>query len=115
MKDRVNNMNDLHQRIAALEQEQQTHIADLRRMSSELADSVNPVRLAKAAWQKATASPDLRSAVLSTLAGWGAGLITRRLVPGRSGKMLKRVSGAATAFLISRLLRGKQGQEAENI
>ena len=105
MKDRVNGMDDLQKRIADLEEAERMHIAEIRYSASQLASSITPGNLLKNAVSNIASSPKLRSSLIDTVVGMGAGFVGKKLFVGRSRNIFKKLGGTALEFVLANLVR----------
>jgi hypothetical protein len=64
-------------------------------------DSIKPINLVKNLFQEVTASPDIRSNLLSNIIGFGTGFISKKLLLGATHNPIKRVLGTIFEFAVA--------------
>lgn len=105
----------LAQKIRELELLQDQQMEELKSSLSELGQSVNPVNLFRNAMQSVISTPGLRTTVLDTAIGAGAGFLSRKLVVRKSGNIFRKIAGTAVQFLVTNLVRNKMPEVKEKI
>ena len=84
----------LQSRIKQLEELQKNQVDGLKTSAGLLLHSLSPVQL-------------LKSTVLNTAMGIGAGFIGRKLYTGRSHSIISKIAGPAIQFFITNFVRNK--------
>lgn len=97
----------LQNRILQLEQLQKTQVQELKNSAGLLLHSLSPVQLLKSTFKEVSATPNLKTAVLNTAMGIGAGFIGRKLYTGRSHSIISKIAGPAIQFFITNFVRNK--------
>ena len=97
----------LQRRIQHLEQLQMTQVQELKNSAGLLLHSLSPVQLLKSTFKEVSATPNLKTAVLNTAMGIGAGFIGRKLYTGRSHSIISKIAGPAIQFFITNFVRNK--------
>ncbi|HUR66265.1 MAG TPA: hypothetical protein VMZ03_07920 [Chitinophagaceae bacterium] len=107
MTDRVNNIDDLQKRIAHLQQTEKIKIAELRSTASQLTQSIAPGNLIKNAFSTIGSSANLRTTLLDTAIGLGAGFVGKKLFVGKSRNIFKKLGGTAIKYILANVVRKK--------
>ena len=103
----VSNMNDLQTKILELEKLQERQLADLKIAAIAVVESFSPANMLKGALKDVAQSPDLRSNIINTAIGIGAGFIGRKLFVGSSKNIFKKITGSGVQFLVTNFVRNK--------
>ena len=97
----------LQRRIQQLEELQKNQVEELKTSAALLLHSLSPVQLLKSTFKEVSTTPNLKSAVLNTAMGIGAGFIGRKLYTGRSHSIISKIAGPAIQFFITNFVRNK--------
>lgn len=108
-------MNDLRQRISALELQEKEQSVSLKDSYQHLLSSVNPVNIVRATMKNVIETPGLRSTVLDTVISAGAGVLGKKVFVGRSDNFFRKLGGLATQFFISNFVRNKMPDVKEKV
>ena len=111
----VSSINKLEARILELEKVQALQIAELKISAIGIIEGFSPSNILKSALKNVVHSPDLRSSVINTAIGIGAGFLGKKLFVGSSGSIFKKITGTALEFLIANFVRRKIPEMKENI
>ncbi len=107
-------MKGLESRILELEKKQTLQVIELKKSAVDIVGSLTPANIIKSALKDVAQSPDLRSSVLNTAIGIGAGFLGRKLVVGKSGNIFKRIIGSTLQLGIANFIRKKIPQIQEH-
>ena len=110
----VSSMKGLESRILELEKKQTLQVIELKKSAVDIVGSLTPANIIKSALKDVAQSPDLRSSVLNTAIGIGAGFLGRKLVVGKSGNIFKRIIGSTLQLGIANFIRKKIPQIQEH-
>ncbi len=84
----INNSQDLELAIIEMEKRKVVQQSILVSQFHETYESLKPVNLLKAAFHKATEAGDTRSTILKTVGGIGVGLLTKKLLIGKTTSLI---------------------------
>lgn len=101
---KISNASELKAYIRELELKTQRQEQALKENALSTAKSIKPLNLLRMGISKASTTPDIKSSAISTFVGLAAGIISRKLVVGRSRNIFKRTLGAAVQAGITRYL-----------
>ena len=107
MGNRVTDMNDLQQRITELEELGKIQLQDLRLATVTMVESLTPAQLIKTTLRDISTTPGLRTSLVDTAIGIGAGLLGKKIFVGRSHNIFKRIAGPAVQFILSNFVSKK--------
>ena len=107
-------MAGLRKRILEAEQVHAKLSAEFKQSVINVVDSISPSSLLKNALKDIGSSHELRTTVLDTAIGIGAGFLGKKLYVGNSGNVFKKVAGTAVQFLITYFVRKKIPELREN-
>ncbi len=110
----VSSINKLEARIQELEKVQTRQMAELKMSAVGIIEGFSPSNMLKSALKNVVHSPDLRSSVINTAIGIGAGFLGKKLFVGSSGSIFKKITGTALEFLIANFVRRKIPEMKEN-
>ena len=110
----VSSMKGLESRILELEKKQTLQVIELKKSAVDIVGSLTPANIIKSALKDVAQSQDLRSSVLNTAIGIGAGFLGRKLVVGKSGNIFKRIIGSTLQLGIANFIRKKIPQIQEH-
>lgn len=66
-------------------------------------ESVKPLNLVKNLFHEVTASPEIKNDLLSTIIGFGAGFISKKLLLGSTHNPIKKVLGTLFEFAVANM------------
>lgn len=107
MPAREKTADSLQRRLDELKQQEKIQTAELRESFGTLVESISPSSILKNSVQEIVSSPGLRSNLLNTAVGIGAGMIGKKLFVGKSGNIFKKIGGTAVEFFLSNFVRNK--------
>ena len=110
----VSSRKDLETRILELEKIQARQVLELKRSAVDIVESLTPANIIKSALKNVAQSPDLRTSVINTAIGIGAGFLGNKLIVGKSSNIFKRIIGSTLQFGIANFIRKKIPQIQEN-
>ncbi len=102
----INNSNDLDMAIASLSQKNKVQTAALKNQFGEVIESLNPARLLKAAVNNIAEHPDVAKVAVGTIVAVEAGVLSRKLIVGKSGNIFRRIIGTVVEFTVARSVLG---------
>ena len=108
-------MSPLGIRIRELKELERQQLAELKEIAGNIVDSVSPAGIIKSTLKDIAASPDLRSNVINTAIGLGAGFLGKKLYVGNSKNVFRKITGAAVQFVVANFIRKKIPEMKENI
>ena len=114
MSNQISKSANLQNKIDRLVQLQDEQKADLKKSTSSLLASLNPLQLLRSSIKDVRSSPDLRSAAIDTAVGIGAGFLGRKLYVSNSSNILRKISGSAIQFFVTNFIRKKMSQGREH-
>ncbi|MBK7680139.1 MAG: hypothetical protein IPJ29_12200 [Chitinophagaceae bacterium] len=110
----VSSRKDLETRILELEKIQARQVLELKRSAVDIVESLTPANIIKSALTNVAQSPDIRTSVINTAIGIGAGFLGNKLIVGKSSNIFKRIIGSTLQFGIANFIRKKIPQIQEN-
>ncbi len=110
----VSSRKDLETRILELEKIQAQQVLELKRSAVDIVESLTPANIIKSALKNVAQSPDIRTSVINTAIGIGAGFLGNKLIVGKSSNIFKRIIGSTLQFGIANFIRKKIPQIQEN-
>ena len=110
----VSSRKDLGTRILELEKIQARQVLELKRSAVDIVESLTPANIIKSALKNVAQSPDIRTSVINTAIGIGAGFLGNKLIVGKSSNIFKRIIGSTLQFGIANFIRKKIPQIQEN-
>lgn len=103
---RINNATDLKAAIHQLEAKQFAQKQSLRNQFYETYESLKPLNIIKSEFKKFTSSPDIKSNIVNTAIGLGAGILTKKVFIGGSANIFKKLFGSFIEMGIAKLVSG---------
>ena len=67
---------------------------ELKRSAVDIVESLTPANIIKSALKNVAQSPDIRTSVINTAIGIGAGFLGNKLIVGKSSNIFKRIIGS---------------------
>jgi len=97
-------LNDLSEKIKALELQEALEIVEFKKKVQEFKDNVTPASLVASAYTGFKQNKTVQGSILDSTAGLAAGWLIRKLLTPKSGSVIKMVGGyllqyAATKFI----------------
>jgi len=96
----IKNSNDLRAAIAELEIKKTSQEEVLLNELHSAYESLKPLNVLK----KATSSPEVRNSLLKGAIGLGAGILSKNLIIGSAGGLLKKIVGNVLEFGVAALV-----------
>lgn len=87
--------------IAKLEKKQEVELLELKQSLREKYESLKPINIIKRTFSQLTSSPDVKSSIVSEIAGITAGALSSKLLFGKSRNPLKVIGGLLFQFLVA--------------
>jgi hypothetical protein len=103
----IKNSEDLKAAILELEDRQQREKARLVQNFHNFKESLTPVNLLKSTFSKVKDTPGIGGTVLKASLGLGVGLLSRKILMGKSRGIVKRILGSALQMGVARLVTKK--------
>lgn len=105
MKNRNKGNGLLVKRISALKERERELQDELRVLLDEVVDSLNPAGILKSSVKDIITSPNLRTQLMNTAIGIGAGIAGKKLLIGKSDSIIKKLGGTAIEFMLGNFVR----------
>ena len=103
----INNSADLRAAILELEDRKQREKQQLVENFHELTESLKPMNLIKSTFNKVKETPGDTGNILKATIGLGVGLLSKRLLIGKSAGLLKKILGSAVEMGVAGLVANK--------
>ena len=98
----INNSIDLETAILSLIQKNKVQTTALKNQFTEVVESLKPARLLKAAVNNIAENPGIAKVAVGTIVAVEAGVLSRKLIVGKSGNILRRVIGKVVEFTVAK-------------
>ncbi len=98
---KIKNSADLKQTIAALEIKRRMQENDLVCGTRNLFESLKPANILKSTFEEVASSSELPGKMLSAVIGMGAGILSKKIMVGKSAGILKKIAGTALEYGIA--------------
>ncbi len=92
---------DLKLAIRQMQLQQANELTGLKQEFIKTRESLRPINLIKSTFKKATASPDLKTDVFNAVIGLTTGILTKKLMMGKSTNPFKKVLGIVLEMVIA--------------
>ena len=103
----IKNSEDLRAAILELEDKMHREKRQLVDNFHNLQESLKPINLIKSTFKKVKETPGITNSVLKASLGLGVGLISKRLLLGKSTGFFKKIIGSAIEMGVARLVTKK--------
>jgi len=103
----IKNSEDLRAAILELEDRKQREKQQLVENFHAFKESLTPINLLKSTFKKVKETPGITSTVLKATVGLGVGLLSKRLLLGKSPGILKKIVGSAIEMGVARFVTKK--------
>jgi len=113
MKVKINTADELDDNILLLQQKAEVQKSELAAHFNGIVESLKPANLLKSAVNNIAEKPGLVNAAMGTTVAMGAGALTKKLIVGRSGGLVKKILGGLLEFTVSRGVANNFGVIAE--
>ena len=107
-------MQNIETRIKDLELQYTEQMADIKSTAFALVESVSPMHLFKSTLRNVVSTPGLRSSMIDTAVGLGAGFLGKKLFVNKSGGIFKKITGSALQLLLTNFVSKKLHQARED-
>ncbi len=101
---KINYTEDLKKSIQILEAEQRISLYLLKGQLHFTYESLKPINLIKNSLSKVIKSPLLVDDILSTIAGLATGYVSKKIVVGTSGNLIRKSIGSILQFAITNIV-----------
>ena len=101
---KINNSSDLHTSIAKLEQQKEFQKDLLTQQFHATCDSLKPINILKNSLNKVVHSPGTVENIINTTVSLGVGLLSKKLLIGKSSSIIKKILGTAMEFGVAGLI-----------
>lgn len=102
----INNSTDLETAIVSLTEKNKIQIIGLKNQFTELVESLKPARLLKAAVNNIAENPGIAKVAVGTIVAVEAGVLSRKLIVGKSSNIFRRVIGKVVEFTVAKSVLG---------
>ncbi len=102
----INNSTDLETAIVSLTEKNKIQIIGLKNQFAELVESLKPARLLKAAVNNIAENPGIAKVAVGTIVAVEAGVLSRKLIVGKSSNIFRRVIGKVVEFTVAKSVLG---------
>ncbi|MBW6479089.1 MAG: hypothetical protein K0B37_06630 [Bacteroidales bacterium] len=100
----ITSLSEIRDAIVILEAEQEVRVQQLRQQFQVTYVNLKPVNLLKSAVQEIASTPVLTANFLGTTTGLALGYLTRKVIIGASGGMLRKIFGSVLQFGVTNLI-----------
>jgi hypothetical protein len=104
-----NETDALDEAILVLQEKRAHELGVLREHFKDTYTSFRPINLIKSTLKEISASPEIKSDMISNAIGIGTGLIAKRLIVGSSHNPVKRLFGTVLHFAIANVIAKHTG------
>ena len=102
----INNSIDLENAINSLSIKNKAQTSALKNQFAEAVDSLKPARLLKAALNNITENPGIAKVAVGTVVAVEAGVLSKKLIVGKSGNIFRRIIGTVVELAVARSVLG---------
>ena len=102
----INNSIDLETAIVSLTLKNKAQTIALKNQFAEVVEILKPAKLLKAAVNNIAENPDVVKVAVGTIVAVEAGVLSRKLIVGKSSNMFRRVIGKVVEFTVARSVLG---------
>lgn len=92
---------ELEQAIETLQAKSENQLAGIRNNFNDILESLKPVNLLKSTVKDIGESPGLAKAAIGTSVAIGAGVLSKKMIIGKSTNMFKQVLGTVVEFAVA--------------
>lgn len=107
---KINSAQELREAIEELELKKIEQAAELEHQFSEIYESLKPVNIIKNTLQNTFSSADTKRNLLGSLIGLGTGLLSKKLLVGKSVGFFRKALGAAVEFGVAGVIAKNAGK-----
>lgn len=101
---KINNLADLHTAIQKLEQQKESEKDLLIQQFHITTESLKPINILKNSLNKVIHSPSTVENIINTTVSLGVGLLSKKLLIGKSSSLVKKILGTAMEFGVAGLI-----------
>lgn len=101
---KINNLAELHTAIQKLEQQQERDKDLLIEQFHKTTESFKPINILKNSLNKIVHSPSTVENIINTTVSLGVGLLSKKLLIGKSSSLVKKILGTAMEFGVAGLI-----------
>lgn len=101
---KINNLADLHTAIQKLEQQKEREKDLLIQQFHITTESLKPINILKNSLNKVIHSPSTVENIIDTTVSLGVGLLSKKLLIGKSSSLVKKILGTAMEFGVAGLI-----------
>ena len=87
--------------IALLEKKQEVELLELKQSLREKYESLKPINIIKRTFSQLSSSTEVKSSIVSEIAGIATGALTSKLLFGKTRNPLKMIGGLLFQFLVA--------------
>ena len=107
---KINSARELHEAIEELEQKRIVQAAGIEHQFSEIYESLKPANIIRNTLQSTFSSADTKRNLLGSLIGLGTGLLSKKLLVGKSVGFFRKALGAAVEFGVAGVIAKNAGK-----
>lgn len=100
----IKNASDLEAAIIRLKHKKDLQTDQVKNQFNEAVDSLKPINLLKSSLNKVVHSPGLVEKIINATVGLGAGVLSKKLLIGKSTGIVKKILGTALEFGVAGLI-----------
>ena len=100
----IKNASDLEAAIIRLKHKKDLQTDQVKDQFNEAVDSLKPINLLKSSLNKVVNSPGLVEKIINATVGLGAGVLSKKLLIGKSTGIVKKILGTALEFGVAGLI-----------
>jgi hypothetical protein len=107
---KITSAKELHEAIETLEQKKSEQLVALEAQFSEVYENLTPANIVKHTLQSVFSSSDTKKNILGSVIGLGTGLLSKKLLVGKSVGVFRKIIGAVVEFGIAGLIAKNAGK-----
>lgn len=96
--------------IQLLEAKQSRQLVDLKEQMERTFEQLKPMNLIKSTLNEMTRTPEIKSHLLQGIIAIAGGYLSKKLVVGGSGNLLKQIGGTLLQFYVTRKIVEKENE-----
>ncbi|MBS1597729.1 MAG: hypothetical protein JST75_05860 [Bacteroidetes bacterium] len=101
---KITSVKDLHEAIQELELKKSDQLVVIQNQFADFYETLKPANIIKNTFQSVFSSSDSRSNIVGSVIGLGTGLLSKKLLVGKSVNVFRKMLGAAVEFGIAGLI-----------
>lgn len=102
----INNTQELQLRISQIEGDLDLQEEALRLRLQGAYKQLQPLNLIRNTLKNAVKVPEVTGGLVDLAAGLGAGIVTKKLISGKSSSMIRKIAGTAAEMLVTNFVAG---------